>query len=313
MKAIVKCSGGLGAQLLAIAYCTWLSKNKNKKTTIQFTEQGVSHRHFVVADLLKNIDFQVIKSPEQLNSDGGILKEKLGSAYVHIGVRTRLKFRRFIKSGLQFTKVLIYRPNLSLEEISKVRVWTRFIDGYHADLRILKDVWTDLSRLIEEQRPQNFISNAGSAKTLSVHWRMGDYIESEANLTHGVIHPDEIVRQIQSVVDEYHIEKILIFSDSPLIAKSHLCEVDFGVNIAFIEGDIWDDMTEMAKSRFFIGSHSSISIFVAFAILDKNPDAVVCLPDKWFKRIPEGFESGIDNCHPKSIFPTIRTFDTKLL
>jgi hypothetical protein len=313
MKAIVKCSGGLGAQLLAIAYCIWLNKNKNKKTTIQFTEQGVSHRHFVVADLLKNIDFRVIKSPIQLESNGGISKAKLGSAYVHFGKRARLKFRRRMKSGLQLTKVLIYRPNLSLEEIDKVRAWTRFIDGYHADLRILKEVWSDLSRLIEEQRPQNFISNAGSAKTLSVHWRMGDYIESEANLTHGVIHPNEIVKQIRSVVNEHHIEKILIFSDSLLTAKSHLCEVDFGVDITFVEGDIWNDMTQMAESRFFIGSHSSISILVAFAILDKNPDAVVCLPDKWFKRIPEGFESGIDNCHPKSIFPAIRTFDTRLL
>ena len=313
MKSVIKSSGGLGAQLLAIAYCIWLKKNKNKKTIIQFAEQGVSYRAFVVADLLTDIDYRVVKSGNQFETNSSALETDSGTSIVSRSNQLRSRFRKLIKSGLQLTHVLIYNPNLSLEEIEKTKAWTRLIDGYHADLRILREVWPDLSRLIMQQRPLNFISNAGSKNSLSVHWRMGDYMDSEANLTHGVISASEMISQIQRVVNEYPIENILIFSDSLTMAKSYLDELDFGLNITFVQGDIWSDMIQMAESRFFIGSHSSISILVTFALIERFPEAVVYLPDQWFKRIPAGFEGGIANCHPKSIFPTIRTFEATLL
>jgi hypothetical protein len=313
MKLIMKSSGGLGAQVLAIAYCIWLKKFKNKKSILRFTERGVSYRPFVVADLLIDIDLHLINNPIGLKANSSNTGDVSDSSIVRHLNQLRFKLRNLIKRTLQITKVLIYKPNLNLEEVNKTKAWTRFIDGYHADLRVLKEVWPELSRLILRQRSENFILNAGTKNNLSVHWRIGDYGDSEANATHGVISAIGIISQIRSVVNEFPVENILIFSDSITNAKTQLDQIDFGVDVTFIQGDIWSDMIRMAESRFFIGSHSSISILVTFALFDRFPEAVVYLPDKWFKRIPDGFEDGIENCHPKSIFPTVRTFEVTLI
>jgi len=309
----LKCSGGLGAQLLAICYSNKIHEITKRKVVIRFTEMGNSYRTFMVGDFCTDIDFVISRNsrnltPKENKSDFVLSEFKKSTNKVRNYLKTTIK--RFGIFLFDFLRIRIYSPYLSLEKLKRIKWWSMSVDGYHADMRVIKDSWPYLRELVKDSKAKNFIEEAGTLNCLSVHWRLGDYLTTSANQTHGIVDALSLYRVIESVSTHHSVDEIKIFTDSPTVASQMISHFTFTVKAEVISSDIWSDLVAMSKSRFFIGSHSSISIFAALAILDKNPHNYVYFPEEWFKQLPEGFKMQGQNYHPNSVLLETLTYQT---
>ena len=267
----------------------------------------------MVADLCTDIDFEVSRNSRNLTQSDNRpnlalpgFKESINRVKKYC--KTALKRQAIIV--LDFLGIRIYSPYLSLEKLKRIKRWSISVDGYHADMRVIRDSWPYIRDLVKASRVDNFIEEAGTLNHLSVHWRLGDYLTTSANQTHGIVDALSLYRVIKSITTHHAIEKIQIFTDSPAVASQMISQFSFAVQVEVISNDIWSDLVAMSKSRYFIGSHSSISIFAALAILDKNPHNYVYFPEEWFKHLPEGFKMQGQNYHPNSVLPEVLTYQT---
>lgn len=273
---------------------------------------GNSYRTFMVADLCADIDFEVSTKSRNLSQ-----KEKkvdfvfgLSESINKVKSHCKTAVKRQAIFVLDFLRLKIYSPYLSLESLKRIKWWSISVDGYHADMRVIRDSWPYIRDLVKKSRVDNFIEEAGTLDHLSIHWRLGDYLTTSANQTHGIVDVLSLYHVIESVTRDHSIDKIQIFTDSPAVASLMISQLSFTVQPEVISNDIWSDLVAMSKARFFIGSHSSISIFAALAILDKNPHNYVYFPEEWFKNLPQGFKLQGQSYHPKSVLSEVLLYQT---
>jgi hypothetical protein len=309
-RITIKCSGGLGAQLFAIGYCIWIKEKTGRDLTIKFIETGISQRSFVVGDLLGTINLKILHVARSM---GTVEQPSL----ISWSSTRKNSIRNFVRQSLRrlliAMKVYVYSENLSIETLSRIKPWTIYIDGYHADLRIINSVWHQLSDQIVKARPTNFVSTPTIPNLVSIHWRLGDYLNSKANETHGVVHWNSLYEKITEIQAVYEVEKVIVFTDSPEIAKELILSKPLFCSLEVKSSDVWSDMFEMSAASFFIGSHSSISTLVSLAIVNDKETAQAFLPDTWFKNVPHGFEGKERIFHPCEVNPKIQKFRADLI
>ena len=314
MKIHVRCSGGLGAQLMAICYSRQIQELSGRKVVLHFTEIGNSYRSFVAGDLCTDLEVIIVNKSKRLSSVGDrprLESHKEPQMIQKLQKKCKTIFSRTVSIILDKSQIRIYHPYLSLEKLKRIKPWTILVDGYHADIRIVKDAWPSLKNLVNQLPDNNFVKYAGSLNRLSVHWRLGDYLTTNASQTHGIVDAKSLFHIIESLTSHHPIEAVEIFTDSPEIAAKMISQFDFSVEPVITSNDIWSDLVQMSKARYFIGSHSSISIFAALAIMDSNSSIQVYFPEDWFKELPQGFEETGQFYHPYSVFSETNTYKVK--
>jgi hypothetical protein len=261
-----------------------LKKNLNIDTTIRFTQNHVGLTENRLDDILDFFEHSQVLSKKNIEGDT-----------VNIAIREPTEsqlmgLKQYIASLLIKSRFIVRSDHLSKRALSTIRPWTKFIQGYHSDTAILLESIPELSNIISQTSKPNFLFGAGSVNSISIHWRLGDYLSNPIhNHTHGVISAEQIISCVQSLPVEMRDYPIFLYSDSIEIAKSIFASADFFQRMTFLCGDIWQDLYAMTRSKIFIGSHSSISVWVSLSILNSNNNATVYLPANWFKNIPSGF------------------------
>jgi glycosyltransferase involved in cell wall biosynthesis len=303
MKRIY-CVAGLGGQLNALAYSIWIKDNIGVNTRIRFTQNHLALTENRLGELLNFFEYEEVinkKSPES-NSEPQVLQLKLNSLGFIV--------KNLLSNALLKMKIIIRSDHLSKLALAKVRPWTKYIQGYHSDSRILMESIPRLSNLISQTELKNFLVDAGSHPSISIHWRLGDYLSNpKNNHTHGVIEASQVISCIHNLPKEKSNFPIIIFSDSINLVKEYLAGTDFFERIIFVNMDIWSDLYKMSRSEIFVGSHSSISVWAALSILNSNPNALVYLPTYWFKNTPEGFSDPKNPfILPQEAFPQIQSY-----
>jgi len=309
-------TGGLGAQLGALSYAIWLQEHFERPIKIQFHEKGLTYYPIVIKELLFGVRYEIIESNTMLNSIEQNLPHKYSIlkliSYFQVPLRF---FKKFVIWFLMKSRIIISSEHLSIASLRQIRRQTKIVRGYHSDLRVIGDAWELLTRQFPKSSVKNFMIGGGTAETIAIHWRLGDYLTNpHANFTHGTISTDSIVACLRMVSRHFKVSDVRVFSDSPELAKSQLLDYCDEFNFNFEIGDIWMDLFEMSRSKFFIGSHSSISTWAAMSIARTNPRAEVYLPNKWFKNLPLGFETSDEEfLMPQEIFLNMKSYDVTLL
>lgn len=294
--------GGLGGQILALAYAVWITKHHKRAVKLIFHDGGASLRPLELSDVLesdyiKNMNITYTKVHDfTANSSAdtafGILSSKMKQilkpvkAYVFKKMKIRPK-----------TYIL---PDITMSEIIHLSPETIELNGYTTDYSVFEEVQTEICEALQYSNQPNFLLNGGQDNSLSIHWRLGDYIN---NPFHGTVTFESISGAI-GLLKLPPKTPITLYTDSPSIALKLVKESGFVRDIEIKSSTIWNDMFQMSRSKYFIGNHSAVSLLVSLSIQSGNPETSIFFPSKWFAN-----EKDNSRFHPPIAFKDFFTFD----
>jgi len=277
--------GGLASQLSSLAYASWLLTNTNREVHLRHHPQGTTDRQFEIPDLVSALDSSDRLHLVSTKPNGRIASRNSRNILSRITRKINNQVQRKI-SPLHINQIAIDHSHLA-----KVKRWTISVNGYPLDWELIQSQVSHIKHCIDSSSRVNFLSNAGSEDFLAVHWRLGDYLgHPAARMTHGIIGPAGIRNGISSLRLGTSVP-IVVFTDSIETARRGLEQISISNPIEYRSGDIWDDLVGMSRGRWFLGSHSAVSVWAAIAIFSSNPKAEIRLPSVWYKKPPKGISN----------------------
>jgi hypothetical protein len=278
--------GGLASQLSSLAYASWLLDNTDRQIHLRHYSEGTTNRSFEIPDLVSALDssgrLDLVSVPSNGRSNSSNSRDTIRRVVRQMGIQAQRHFSPFHLNQI----------SIDHSHLAKVKPWTISVKGYPLDWRLIRAQAHRIQYSIEISGRPNFLSNAGSEDFLAIHWRLGDYLRHPAaRTTHGVIGPEGIRNGIYSL-QVSSTTPIVVFTDSIEIARNGMKQISISNPIDYRSGDIWNDLVGMSRARWFLGSHSAVSVWSAIAISSCNPSAKIRLPNVWYKSPPKGI-SGI--------------------
>jgi hypothetical protein len=157
----------------------------------------------------------------------------------------------------------------------------KYFEKYKEEIASIFQLKEDLVKDVKSR-----IALEGSAQTVSVHIRRGDYINNPETLNwHGVQNKDYYARAFEELMKLTHIDKVLYFSDDPEWIMNELLP-DFPGQIISntISFNQYEDFYLMQQCSHNIIANSSFSWWAAY--LNPNPNKIVIAPKRWFNKAP---------------------------
>lgn len=117
---------------------------------------------------------------------------------------------------------------------------------------------------------QNFLIPTKTTQTISIHYRLGDtFTNSYWQGRIGTISPNTISQLVDTIRQKHNFKfPVEVYSDSPKLAKKLLGGIE-AIKVAS-KKNLWKEMHGMTNSRFFIGTLSLVSLWVAKVLLAKK-------------------------------------------
>lgn len=281
---VLTVAGGFGAQLNALAYSIYIRDVCNRKVIWKFREFAASHYTLVLLPLLEESGISV-----EIDESSGIRFEHANTER-RLGTRINSFFLDFTRTLLFSSRVWKSKNAFLQEDLQTLNRTTRRLVGYYPDVRVFESVKSEIWQLLKNHPRYDFVSESATSDGVSIHWRMGDLLESEyLSKTHGIVDPNDIIRAVHSL-EISEKEKIFVATDSPTIAQTLLARSLDSFEIQYSDGlSILEDLKSMTRFKNFIGTQSYISIWAALSILERS-DSRILFPSRWFNSIPPGFE-----------------------
>lgn len=285
--------GGLAGQIFAVSYAAWISSRRQERVHIRFFDGGTGISQLGVESVLNSelcqelgITFSVEKEswpPASLRSPIAKVRDSLAKLQpksffelVHSLTLGGFLASREWLDGRKSSWGLATPTSISREKLLRSPAGST-IAGFPTDYRVIEESWSLLAQMIKSSGSPDFAHNTGAEDTVSVHWRLGDYV---GNPFHGAVGWDSI-RNCLKYANPKGLP-IKLFTDSPELAATTILEAQDSTNFEVVSGDIWSDLFGMTRSRVFIGSQSGVSLLAALALRFDNPDSTTWLPDRWF-------------------------------
>lgn len=296
--------GGLAGQLNALAYAAWLSENKGLKVHIRFHDagtaiSGLKIRETLETPLAKSLGITFSQTAGwnptalRLERDGERRRSLVHSVPAQwkeskpwIVARGAIRGARGELRALQGAEASLEHPT-SPDEITRADLELSspgaHLIGYPNDFSVVEEAWGLVKAMIQQSNVPDFVSSPGEDDSVSVHWRLGDYV---GNPVHGAVSWGSI----QNCLD-YAAQgdiRIRVFTDSPKLAQAAIAANFPDHPFEIRSGDVWTDLLQMTESRVFVGTNSGVSILSALALHFGSSDSRIWLPNRWF------FASGAD-------------------
>jgi hypothetical protein len=121
---------------------------------------------------------------------------------------------------------------------------------------------------------------------------------------------EKTIEHLHKVVEALGLEsKIprIVFTDSPEYAKSELSRLNLTSRYEIFSENIWSDLYNMSRSKFFVGNHSSIYMLSALAIEHCSNGRQIYFPEEWFVH-----EEDRDRFHPPKCYEKFQKYETSL-
>lgn len=291
--------GGLGGQLLALAYGFWAPNQISRNIHLKFHDGGTSYRPAAIKELFStstlkeySITFeQIFEYEKQQYPTSKNILNKIYSLF-------RLALNFFLNQEPPEASADL--EDVTIEKLLSTPANVTELSGYTIDYRIFEQTIPMISRCLSESSLPNFLEGAASEDSVSIHWRLGDYL---GNDFHGAIPISSIIEALK-LVDVTKGTPITIFTDSPEYAFEQLQRHNLENSISIQSSDIWTDIYTMSRSRTFIGNHSSISMLAALAIDFNSIQSQILFPNKWFVD-----EKNSNRFYPPSAYKRFRTYE----
>ena len=283
--------GGLAGQLFAIGYAAWIASNRNLAVHIKFHPMGSNIGKpaaigVLDSKLAKSLGLTFSEVEDVWPTSNWLRKltsrftaESLfrGARAAAFGLHSALR-EDLDREKKRFSPVV--SNALSVRDIQFAAPGST-ISGYPTDYRIIEESWSLISSMISQSGHPDFAHQTGKEDTVSVHWRLGDYLQ---NSYHGAVSWLSLGNCLKYA--NPNNMPVKIFTDSPEIAEQVIAGSQaftrFHQNYEIVSGDIWSDLFEMTRSKVFVGSQSGVSFLAALALRSDNPNSETWLPDKWF-------------------------------
>ena len=258
----IHCWGGLGSQIF-----TWVMAEKiarkypHKKIKLVLHSNGVTER-------LSSIDF--LSNKYQIDNVNDFQINAEGSSSV---TTLRLGPRKFLLEILLLLG-FISHANTN-DEYAKIRRWTLILRGHYSYQTIEDEVIQEIIQQYRIITHKVLGYQRQSATDISIHYRLGDLL-SLSNKSY--VDPITLSKEIARITQERKSESVNLYSDSPSEAKNMLIEFLPETQIIATELEIWETLSELVACKYFIGTNSKISIWVALFRKSQNSDSHISLP-----------------------------------
>ena len=161
---------------------------------------------------------------------------------------------------------------------------SRCFEGYFQSFLDVDEVREEMVMTLDSVASGRLAENLPD-RFLAVHLRRGDYLQSHTLEKHGLVSRTYINNSLIGFGDELSSLPVLVFSDSPEIAKAELGGIDR--NLIFIgpeSTEAHDVIQIMSRAEGLAISNSSLSWWGAWLATRRTLGSKVhvAAPDKWF-------------------------------
>lgn len=300
---IIHAWGGVGGQLLTLCYALWIAKNRLRPVHIKFHDGGTSFRPIAVRELLETdtvkklgITYSQIHDYQSSSSRKKIVSnflKKYFDTFVHL-----------IQQKTQNPKTILSSPDITFEMLLSLSNTIEELSGSTNDYRVVEETIPLLRKALKESPLPDFFESAGNSHSLALHWRLGDYIGNEF---HGAIDFVNLHKVAETLGLGSEVPRI-IYTDSPDYAESELLRLNLWSMYSISSLDIWTDLYNMSRSKYFVGNHSSISMFSAIAIHFAQSNSQIFFPEQWFVS-----ENDAHRFHPPISYEKFHKYSSTLI
>lgn len=294
---IIKSSGGVTAQLLALTNALYLSSKFQRQFKIVHNDSSTgTFRPFEIMPLLQLNEYELIEKQGNkltFNPQNAELLDLSSNRKILLIKKIReLKFLGALVKLLDlFRGNYIVRANR--KNLLRVNARVRFISGNfvpYLDSSVAQGLKIRFRRA-SLPSPINDETDTNKGKWQSdqiiIHVRLGDMRKMNSRIPgiggHGIIDPSCYLDILSKFQAQIKTANIRVVSDEPELALKLLSSV--GINAKMLSNfSVWEDIESISKSTVFIGSMSQFSFFGAL-VCDFNGGIVFLplnLPDKLF-------------------------------
>ena len=253
----IHCWGGLGSQLLALNYYLRVQELYPRKRIILVLHTGgITVRNSEIdflsnkINLLKVDDYRACSNDKQSHTSGS----KPIFYFLKVFIKSLANYFRFVITDDR--KVL------------KVKFWTFSVRcTYTSNILRKQDIvhMADILGITSNSSEQNFTG---------VHYRMGDLPTLKPS---ALVPLDSVSKVINDLVKAgADIDKVSIYSDS-IIENSNL-QLPIEIDAEWKSVNTLQTISELSKARYFIGTSSKVSLWVAIFRWALNTAGDVYLP-----------------------------------
>ena len=184
-------------------------------------------------------------------------------------------------------RVFFERDKFYEKDIKKIEA-PIYLRGYFQSEKYFFDYGDEIRSLVQLEKVnsshiQNILREIGKSQTVSVHFRLGDYVAGPTSYKFkGSCTPDYYLRAMALVRKIMPECQFLVFSDDLDQARKIL---PFDSRIMYVPGDPEnpiEDLILMSRCHHHIIANSSFSWWGAW--LNPNPEKVVIGPRRWLSR-----------------------------
>jgi hypothetical protein len=315
VKHITLCvPGGTAGQIFALTYAIWLAENKNYKTHIRFYDIGTSISSLAIEPLLESpvakelgISYEAIRGNlhwHKKNTKGVLLNLGLARVRGHqmwrrLGELKERALKNWLGSESNASRESSGSSGVIREEELELLSKPGFLIGYPTDLRIVEAGWRTLKQMFVESGLPEFASRPGLEELISIHWRLGDFVANGDSVAW-----ESIEACLAALPQNLKID---IYTDSPNLAQDLVANSKYVPRIHFKSQDIWTDLFDMTRARYFVGSTSGISFLAALAVQEESAESTVYLPDLWLENhdLQLEYKRGVSTFRHATLFPAL--------
>jgi hypothetical protein len=238
----VHCWGGLGSQLLALNYYLRVQEMfPGKRIILVLHTDGITARSSEIdflnskINLLKVDDYRTSSNSKQMHNTSS----KSNFSFIKVYIKFLANYFRFVITDDR--------------KVFNVRFWTYSIRCTYTSNVLRKQDIIHIADIL------GIDSNSSEQNFLGVHYRMGDL---------PTLKPSSLVpmNSISTVVNElikadavFH--KVIIFSDS--IVDNSKLQLPKEIDSEWKSIDTLQTIRELSKARYFIGTSSKVSLWIA--------------------------------------------------
>jgi hypothetical protein len=297
---VIKFSGGLTAQLLALMSAVHLSQKLKRPFSMRYFPYSTgTYWPLGIGALLQDGELEGIRDTRGISFDqspkpgeyiahfplrrGGLSYERLLQAIhkLHLDVALRWLRAEYVIGG-------------QISRLRKVPMRAKSVSGIFPPV-VDDNTLVELSRRIGLAKLPNPFEIVETDRDLVIHYRLGDMRKMPARNSeyggHGVVDPLVFKQLVEMLGFDLNKVKIDVISDEPKLAQRLLMEAGFMELRVASTGSVWQDLATIASARHFLGSASQFSTFGA--ILCAKNGGQVFLPSSNYGRGKASDDHGV--------------------
>jgi hypothetical protein len=269
---VIKFSGGLTAQLMALASAIYLSKKLDRPFTMRYFPFSTgTYWPLEIEPLLQAGELEGIRETRGISYEQPL---EPGDYIVDFPLRRRgLSYERSLQllhklhldAALRWLRAE-YVIGGKASRLHRVPSRASSVSGIYPPITD-SDILDELSRRVKRANLPNPFEIKKNHDSLVIHYRLGDMRKMPSRNGehggHGVVDPSvfkEIVEMMSLRINEVTVD---VISDEPKLAERLLREAGFTNVRNASAGSVWRDLATIASANNFLGSASQFSAFGA--------------------------------------------------